>query len=109
MAAGFVLLWPPIDESVSKAQVTCVQFNDVDKAIALYRTAHGRPPAQLTDLLPEQLRELPVDSWGRSMRYRVLSENGWSLHSAGPNGQDEGGGGDDLRWDPVAEVCQVKE
>jgi hypothetical protein len=109
LMAGFALLWPPIDESVSKTQVTCVHFKDVNQAIALYRAAHGHLPAQLTDLLPEQLRELPIDPWGRSMHYRVLSDSSWSLHSAGPNGRNEDGAGDDPRWDPLAQVCQAKE
>lgn len=65
----------------------------------------GRYPETLdaltesSELLPNGVfngEPLPVDGWGQSLGYRV-EEGGYGLWSVGPNGEDEGGAGDDVR------------
>lgn len=40
-----------------------------------------------------------TDAWGNRIRFRcpgVVHRRGWDLYSVGPDGIDEGGGGDDI-------------
>jgi hypothetical protein len=41
--------------------------------------------------------ELPLDGWGQPFVYATTPAGGFLLRSMGPNGQDDGGGGDDVR------------
>jgi hypothetical protein len=56
-----------------------------------YHLRHGKYPKDLDELVPEFLREVPVD-WmnGQKLRYRS-EENGFVLWSVGDNGKDDGG------------------
>jgi hypothetical protein len=43
-------------------------------ALEKFRAAHGRCPGALSELVPEQLKSIPVDPWsGRPFSYRVLT------------------------------------
>jgi general secretion pathway protein G len=45
--------------------------------------------------------KMPTDSWNNYFVYRCPGSNGalYDLYSMGPNGQDDGGGGDDVTLD----------
>lgn len=63
-------------------------------AIALKRFAvrHGRFPAELSELTPEFLAELPIDPIdGRPMRYQPETPDRYKLYSIGEDGVDNGG------------------
>ncbi len=57
----------------------------------LVRPAEGWPEGFLTDGLGVRL-----DAWENAFIYKLDGENGFNLYSCGPNGQDEGGSGDDI-------------
>lgn len=60
-------------------------------AIERYRLAKGKPPGQLTDLVPAYLVEVPVDPFdGQPIRYR-LTEPGYVVYSVGEDGNENGG------------------
>jgi hypothetical protein len=87
----------------------------VDTALLLWRSAIDRFHSA-SGHYPEGLHQLetpaglptgsstgpdgtPLDPWNRPLIYRVpgeLSGNDYDLYSMGPNGLDEGGGGDDI-------------
>ncbi|HMJ67025.1 MAG TPA: hypothetical protein VK615_16905 [Candidatus Binatia bacterium] len=62
-------------------------------AIALkrYHLAHGKYPSRLDELIPDFVREVPVD-WrdGQNLRYRQERDT-FVLWSVGDNGKDDGG------------------
>jgi hypothetical protein len=57
----------------------------------LEKPADGWPEGFLTDGLGVQ-----PDPWGNAFIYKLDGENGFNLYSCGPNGQDDGGAGDDI-------------
>jgi hypothetical protein len=61
-----------------------------------YRIDHGRYPAALDDLVPDNLDAIPIDAFddGRPLKYRVDDE-GVTIYSVDINGTDDGG---DLEW-----------
>jgi hypothetical protein len=63
-------------------------------AIALerYRVRHGRYPDELGKLVPEFLKEEPVDFMdGKPLRYRLGGDGRFLLYSVGLDGADDGG------------------
>ena len=60
-------------------------------ALARFKIKTGQYPGQLSDLVPDQLREVPVDYMdGKALRYRP-SPTGFLLYSVGRDGEDNGG------------------
>jgi len=89
-------------------------------AIALkrYQLRHGKYPKSLDELVPEFLREVPVD-WmdGQKLRYRPEGDT-FVLWSVGEDGKDDGGTpdqtdpysfweGKDLVWPQAASEAEV--
>lgn len=93
----------------------------IEQALAMYRSDYGRYPENLAALENATTRDGPyfvfstngertslswVDPWGRPLIYRIQGEHSQSrtrksylLYSAGPNGVDEEGQGDDIKVD----------
>lgn len=65
-------------------------------AVERHRLAKGRLPANLSDLVPRFLDEMPIDPFnGQPLRFRLL-EPGYLIYSVWTNRQDDGGkDGDD--------------
>ena len=60
-------------------------------AVQRYRLKRGALPGSLKDLVPEYLRSAPLDPFsGKPLIYRKLKK-GFSVHSVGWNGKDDGG------------------
>jgi hypothetical protein len=68
-------------------------------AIERHRLKHGRAPESLATLVPEFLREMPVDYMtGRPLLFALNSDGSFALYSAGEDGRDDDGLGDDVVW-----------
>lgn len=64
--------------------------------LAAFKAEHGSYPASLAELSPAYLAEVPNDVFTEKPLIYSRTEKGYMLHSAGPNGVDDGGKGDDL-------------
>jgi len=63
-------------------------------AIALqrYQLKRGQFPSTLDALVPEFLRNVPIDCMsGRALHYRLSADGRFNLYSVGEDGQDNGG------------------
>lgn len=61
-------------------------------AIRTYEFGHGRPPAQLADLVPEYLYGPPMDPFaGAELRYVPKDDGAWAVYSVGPDRKDDNG------------------
>jgi hypothetical protein len=68
-------------------------------AIERHRLKHGRAPESLARLVPEFLREPPVDYMtGQPLLFALNSDGSFALYSAGEDGRDDNGLGDDVVW-----------
>jgi hypothetical protein len=68
------------------------------RAIQRYRRAKRSWPATLEDLVPQYLRKVPIDPWGRQLFYAVKkSGRGYLLACYGEDGVS-GGNRDDADW-----------
>ena len=92
-------------ETTSPVELTETAFLDLRVGITIYEISNGTAPATLGDLLtttpdfPEGFLDadtLPLDGWGRAFHYETLPEGGFRLWSAGPDGVDQAGVGDDV-------------
>jgi hypothetical protein len=72
----------------------------IDLALAEYRSKHGAYPKELAALVPEVLKELPVDPFSEKPLVYRLTDKGYVLYSVGPNGVDDGGKPDPVNPDP---------
>jgi hypothetical protein len=80
----------------------------IRSGIAVYRADAGRIPDQLalltkpTTNFPEAFlngKPLPQDGWKREFIYKPEADGKkYALYSAGPDGKDDNGAGDDVRW-----------
>ena len=82
-------------------------------ALACFHAEHGRWPAELKELCPSLLKEIPADRFSTSPLIYRPSEKGYLLYSVGRNLRDDGGQGEprgsgkssaDRKDDIVAEV-----
>jgi hypothetical protein len=70
---------------------TCLDLARAALAVERYRLATGALPAALDTLVPQYLKEVPLDPFdGRPIRY-TLQTSGYVLHSVDADGQDNGG------------------
>jgi hypothetical protein len=68
------------------------------RAIQRYRGARRSWPGTLEDLVPQHLRKVPIDPWGRQIRYAAKKTGrGYYLGCYGEDGQS-GGTHDDADW-----------
>ena len=82
----------------TRAASTCVR-NETQRrlcvaaiAIERYRLRNGRPPRNLSLLVPQFLAAVPIDLMsGLPMRYILNAEGGFTLYSVGEDGHDDGG------------------
>jgi hypothetical protein len=91
-------------------------LSHLEQLLSMYREDHDRYPKSLEELMTEERRHFElrgngavdtkfVDSWGHPLIYREISvdplrpRSAYSLYSVGPNGIEEGGGGDDVMPD----------
>lgn len=102
---GFVVV-EGLEVTDAASGVTLSALQEVKLGVVLYRSERGELPAALEDLLrPSEafpngyLRgaALPVDEWGRPLRFRrTEGGQGFLVWSLGPDGEDAGGAGDDV-------------
>jgi hypothetical protein len=86
---------------------------NLSQAVELYRQDNGDIPTEAQGLAVlvsssrPLLDRLPNDPWGAPYLYRrTASKPGFEIHSAGRNGRDEGGAGDDLTTASKAYRCE---
>ena len=71
----------------TKVDLTKVNIGQLEKAVEFYITTEGSPPADLKELYSSRFVTGDVsDAWGRPLRYEKLSDSGFRLTSAGPDG-----------------------
>lgn len=95
---------PAADEAPAR---TLKALRTAKTALAVYKSQTNRYPASLDELiagteafpdgfLPE--KKVPVDGWGRAPVYKASADgSSYELRSTGPDGQDQSGGGDDVK------------
>ncbi|HMC89437.1 MAG TPA: hypothetical protein VKI17_07805, partial [Gemmataceae bacterium] len=87
------LLVPSADKVAQAMSRSAAQMRTLIAALAAerYRQAHGRWPESLAVLVPQYLREVPLDPFdGKPLRLRRLSD-GLVIYSVGLDGLDNGG------------------
>lgn len=92
---------PALSKAVERAGQTEVMRRLTVVALALHRyeLKHGRFPSSLDLLTPEFLASIPRDCMdGRRLKYRLNTDGTFSLYSAGPDGQDDGGDLTPVQW-----------
>lgn len=106
------LVVPRLGGRVTTARETAARttLRGVEQALELFFYEYDRYPEDLDELLspppplgnpdgePEEyLDESPRDPWGNVVIYNYLEdEDDFDLYSMGPNGEDDGGEGDDV-------------
>ncbi len=100
---------PPVEPSESdEVLATRAGLLAIRSGIAVYRADAGRIPDQLalltkpTTNFPDAFlngKPLPQDGWKREFIYKPEADGKkYALYSAGPDGKDDNGAGDDVRW-----------
>jgi hypothetical protein len=85
------MMLPTMDDLGRRAVRAGVDFQATIAACALrrYELAHGKPPEQLTDLVPDFLPSIPMDPFdGKPLRYRREGME-WVLWSVGSDLKDD--------------------
>lgn len=76
-----------------------LQLAAINCALERHRHEKGEYPERLELLAPEHLARVPHDLvTGKAPIYRRLDLDRCVLYSVGPDGNDDGGSGDDWRW-----------
>jgi hypothetical protein len=113
---GLALPWPLHAAADGAEQRDTLQRLDALRgALERHRGATGELPRNAKQLAvvaqlyaPDVPVEggAPVDGWGHDFVYAAVPDSalGYLLYSAGPNGEDESGGGDDLGAAPPGEA-----
>jgi len=68
-----------------------LQLTRVAAALAVHRAEQGAYPKSLAALVPGILPQLPVDIFNAKPLVYQQTDDGFLLHSLGPNGKDDGG------------------
>ena len=79
----------------AKIELTKVNLATLERIVAERAATEGQAPADLKEL--QRSQPMPIsalDAWGREIRYEKLSDSGFRLISAGPDGNF--GTGDDI-------------
>ena len=87
------LLLPAYAAAATKEAKSSAQIYLVQTALAIeqFRSANGKVPNTLSDLVPQFLSAIPKDLFdGQSLRYHRL-EKGYVVYSIGSDGEDNGG------------------
>lgn len=87
-------LAPALERAFAKAARMEAQRELVVTAIAIerFRLRHGKPPRDLSALVPEFLSKPPVDPMdGQPVRYHAREDGTFLLYSVGEDGKDDGG------------------
>jgi len=72
----------------TRTEITKVNMGQLEKAVEIYVTAEGSVPADLKELFASRFVGGDAsDAWGRPIRFQKLSDSGYRLTSAGPDGQ----------------------
>jgi hypothetical protein len=91
--------------ALSPAEQVQNDLQQLSAAMTVYKISQGGYPKELADLvkpLPDYEEgclgkpDLPTDPWGHGYFFKLNEKKKPFLWSAGPNGQDEGGAGDDI-------------
>lgn len=65
-------------------------------AVEKYKLKHKRAPQNLNELVPGYINEIPMDPLSDNpIRYKKQTSESYIVYSVGPNGNDDGGKGDD--------------
>jgi hypothetical protein len=76
----------------------------VGLACFIYRNHYGKYPEKISDLIPDILKEEPLDPFtGKSLIYRT-KENGFIVYSLGTNQKDDNG-----KMSPMTQVVMEKD
>jgi len=106
LAAGLFYTLMPLssDSNVDehRKMQTIAKLELVGQSLDEWAARQGRVPGNGEALGVLELRESPVlDGWGHPLIYKAVPGHGgrkFQLRSAGPNGRDDGGKGDDLTF-----------
>jgi len=72
----------------AKIDLTKVNLSSLERIIAERMASEGQAPASLKELQRFQPMAVSfLDAWGREIRYEKLSDSGFRLTSAGPDGE----------------------
>ena len=91
----------------SQLPTTLIDFNDIAArcdmleitlALEEYKAANHAYPETLAELIPQYLREVPVDPFSGEAYHYLFMDNGFTLHSVGIDGQSQGGKANDIVW-----------
>lgn len=98
-AALTIALYVPTLDKVLEPQDqanTLLHLTRLSAALAVYRAEHGAYPDTLARLVPDVLKELPVDLYNAKPFVYKRTSDGYLLYSAGENGNDDGGSNEQL-------------
>jgi len=80
-----------------------MQIKNIESAIGFYYAQHYKNPDTLAVLVPEYMKQLPVDPWGNPYHYSPVSQHGqdYDIASWGADGAAGGSGenADVTNWD----------
>ena len=103
------LLLPAVSNASTAEDRATMQFDLTRLAFALaaYHADRGAYPAQLAELTPKYVAEVPKDMFNTSELHYQQDGGGYLVYSVGVNGKDDGGKGYDDRkegedWDDLA-------
>ena len=91
VAGGAIFMM--FDKAVAEVELAQTQLALVEGAVQDYLLEHLKCPPTLEAAYPGSAP--PLDPWGRPFVYQPLEGFEFEVRSAGPNGIDEGGEGDD--------------
>lgn len=100
----YAVMAPPLDSNADehRKMQTTANLELVGSSLDEWAARHGRVPGDQEALSVLELRESPVrDGWGHPLIYRAIpgpAGRKFQLRSVGPNGQDDGGHGDDISF-----------
>ncbi|MEM1451438.1 MAG: type II secretion system protein GspG [Planctomycetota bacterium] len=95
VAGGAIFMM--FDKAVAEVELAQTQLALVEGAVQDYLLEHLKCPPTLEAAYPGSAP--PLDPWGRPFVYQPLEGFEFEVRSAGPNGIDEGGEGDDITRD----------
>lgn len=89
-----------------KIRMEFVRLEMLREAVAVFKRERGVLPSSLQELVPRFLPHMPADSWGQNYVYRV-GDGKFLLYSAGLDGRDELGAGDDVTSKEKSYSCDA--